>query len=47
VVRTLTQALADTDSRAAWIIDQAGGVDPIRRGIERRGMPDCLSWLPR
>jgi len=46
VVRNLAQAFIDTAARSAWIIDQAAGCDPVRRGIERRGIAACLDWLP-
>ncbi len=46
VVRNLAQALIDTAARSAWIIDQAAGCDPVRPGIERRGIAACLDWLP-
>jgi predicted AAA+ superfamily ATPase len=46
VVRNLTQAMADVRVGRAWIVDQAEGVDPVRPGIERRGVAECFAWLP-
>lgn len=45
-VRTLAQCVTDTAARAAWIVDQAPGTDPLRSGIGRRGITTCLTWLP-
>lgn len=47
VARTLEQAMLDIGATAAWVIDQADGGDPVRRGIERRGFTDSVEWLPQ
>lgn len=46
VVRTLEQAMLDMEAKAAWVIDQADGVDPVRLEIERRGFTESVEWLP-
>jgi predicted AAA+ superfamily ATPase len=46
VVRTLEQARLDLEARAAWVVDQADGIDPVRPAIERRGFKESLAWLP-
>lgn len=45
-IRILEQIRLDLDARAAWVIDQADGVDPVRPAIERRGFIDSIEWLP-
>jgi hypothetical protein len=47
VVRELEQAKLDLEASAAWVVDQADGVDPLRPGVERRGFKDSVEWLPQ
>jgi predicted RecB family endonuclease len=47
VVRALEQAKLDIEASAAWVVDQADGVDPLRPGIERRGFKESAEWLPQ
>ncbi len=47
VIRSLAQGLIDTGAKAAWIIDQAEGIEKVGRQIERRSVSDCFNWLPR
>lgn len=46
VVRVLEQAKLDLEARAAWVVDQAEGIDPLRPAIERRGFQESVEWLP-
>jgi hypothetical protein len=46
VVRALEQVKLDLEASAAWVIDQADGVDPLRPGLERRGFQNSVEWLP-
>jgi hypothetical protein len=46
VVRTLEQARLDIEASAAWVVDQAEGIDPLRPAIERRGFQESVEWLP-
>jgi hypothetical protein len=44
--RALEVAVEDIGAARAWVVDQAGGSDPLRPNVERRGMADSLDWLP-
>jgi hypothetical protein len=45
-VASLEQAANDVRVAASWIIDQGGGIEPLRAEIERRGMRQSVRWLP-
>jgi hypothetical protein len=47
LVDALEQARLDIGASAAWVVDQADGVDPLRPGLERRGFKDSVEWLPQ
>jgi hypothetical protein len=44
--RTLARGAADAGARAACLISQARGVEPLVAGVERRGFASCIDWLP-
>ncbi|MCI0347695.1 MAG: DUF4143 domain-containing protein, partial [Chloroflexi bacterium] len=46
VVRALAESMTDVGARAAWIVDQSAGVEPVGAGVERRGVAEALEWLP-
>lgn len=45
-VRRLVGAMQDIGSKRAWIVDQAKGSEPVRSGVERRGIEEVIDWLP-
>jgi len=44
--RMLESIAQDLDLESVTVLDQAPGVEPLRRGVERRGFADSLDWLP-
>lgn len=46
LARLLRSAMADTGTTSVTVIDQAGGVDPLAPGINRRGFGEASTWLP-
>jgi len=46
VVRRLADAATDISARAAWILDQGTGEEPLARNVTRRGYGDSIRWLP-
>jgi len=46
LARSLSAACADVDARAATLIDQAPGAEPLASGVSRRGFAESIDWLP-
>jgi hypothetical protein len=47
LARSLGQSATDTGAAHVWVLDQAGGTDPLRPGVDRRGFPESVDWLPQ
>ena len=46
LARVLEQAAADLRAAQIWILDQAGGTEPVGPKVERRSWPENTDWLP-
>ena len=44
--RRLARCAHDVKARAAWIIGQARGSEPMAAGVTRRGFEQSVDWLP-
>ena len=44
--RVLDQAMRDLGAKTGWILDQAEGIDTLRRGLARRSFAATPEWLP-
>lgn len=42
----LARSATDLDAAGAWIVSQARGVEPLVKGVTRRGFDDVFDWLP-
>jgi uncharacterized protein len=45
--KRLSLAMGDLGASGGWVIGQAPGVEALAPGIERRGFPDVIEWLPQ
>src|SRR2546425_3414517 len=46
LARVLEQSRTDVRATRMWIMDQAGGIEPLWPKVERRGWPEQIDWLP-
>lgn len=46
LARSLEQAASDVRATHVWVLDHAEGSEPLRPGVERRGWPESVTWLP-
>jgi hypothetical protein len=46
VAQGLARSMQDIGAPAAWVIDQAPGVEAMGEGVERRSVSAALAWLP-
>lgn len=46
-VHALAAAAADLGAKRSVLIDAGAGVEPLAKGVERRGIAEALDWLPK